>query len=289
MNLDGLFTSTTVQFAESIEKDNLTINENPVDGKGLARVIRILDFVREAAEINLKATVISESNFPTGAGIASSASAFAALAQASVSAAGLDWQEEKISRLARLGSGSASRSVPAGYVEWLMGATDEESFAVTIAPKTHWALVDCVAVVSTSHKKTGSTDGHLLAPTSALQKARVEDSPRRLELCRQAIFEKDMVRLADILQLDSDMMHSVMMTSTPALFYWQPETLAVMNQVRLWREQGLQAGYTIDAGPNVHVICEKQNGDEVSKGLEAVPGVQRVLIAPVGDGVRVVA
>ena len=149
MNLDGLFTRTSVSFQPSLGFDELIINGHEVMGKGLERVSAILDIVRQSAGIGMKAEVVSENNFPTGAGIASSASAFAALALAATKAAGLDWSESQISRLARLGSGSASRSIPTGFVEWEMGSGDEDCYAVSIAPPEHWALADCVAIVST--------------------------------------------------------------------------------------------------------------------------------------------
>ncbi len=285
MNLDGLFTKTTVSFGEK-ERDSLSINGNPVTGKGLERVSGILDIVRQAAGITLRAEVVSENNFPTGAGIASSAAAFAALALAATKAAGLDWPESAISRLARLGSGSASRSIPSGFVEWKMGSGDEDSYAVSIAPPEHWALADCVAIVSAGHKATGSTEGHALAPTSPLQAARVADAPRRLEICRRAILERDFGALAHIIELDSDMMHAVMMTSQPALFYWKPATLAVMESVRAWRADGLQAAYTVDAGPNVHVLCPQSEIKMVQSLLLQIPGVNNVLSATVGGPAR---
>jgi tetratricopeptide (TPR) repeat protein len=102
-------------------------------------------------------------------------------------------------------------------VEWQAGASDEDSFAFSIAGPDHWDLADCVAIVSAAHKKTGSTEGHAIAHTSPLQAARVVDSPRRLEICRKAILERDFNSFASIVELDSDMMHAVMMTSTPAL------------------------------------------------------------------------
>lgn len=282
MNLDGLFTRTTVSFQPSLALDKLVINSHQVMGKGLERVAALLNVVRLSAEIGLRAEVVSENNFPTGAGIASSASAFAALALAATKAAGLDWSESQISRLARLGSGSASRSIPSGFVEWRMGTGDEDSFAVSIAPPEHWALADCVAIVAAGHKATGSTEGHALAPTSPLQAARVADAPRRLEICRRAILERDFTALANIIELDSDMMHAVMMTSQPALFYWKPATLTVMEAVRSWRRDGLRAAYTIDAGPNVHVICPQSEMDTVASLLREVPGVSQVLSATVG-------
>jgi diphosphomevalonate decarboxylase len=288
MNLDGLFTRTTVIFQTSLRLDTLTINGHEVAGKGLMRVSQILDLVRKIAGINLNAEVASQNNFPAGAGIASSAAAFAALALAASKAAGLDLSEAELSRLARRGSGSASRSIPNGFVEWKMGSGDEDCVAVSIAPPEHWSLVDCVAIVSAAHKKTGSTEGHALAPTSPLQKARVEDSARRLTLCREAILRRDFEALANILEHDSDMMHAVMMTSTPPLMYWQPSTLGIFHAVREWRSEGFPAAYTVDAGANVHVICLKEYAAEAEKRLRELPGVNDVLVAGAGGGARLV-
>lgn len=288
MNLDGLFTRTTVTFSSSLPTDSLLINSEPVSGKGLERVSSILDLVREKAGINTHAEVTSENNFPAGAGIASSAAAFAALALAASKAAGLDLSEPELSVLARRGSGSASRSIPAGFVEWKMGEAESDSYAYSIAPADHWNLVDCVAIVSSSHKKTGSTEGHALAGTSPLQAARVADAPRRLEICRNAVLKKDFEAFANIIEHDSDMMHSVMMTSNPPLMYWQSATVEIFHQVREWRAGGLPVGYTVDAGANVHVLCLGEYAKEVEKKLREIPGVMDVLVAGVGGAAKVV-
>ena len=282
MNLDGLFTRTTVSFQPSLPFDELIINGHAVTGKGLGRVSYILDLVREMAGMKMNAEIMSRNNFPAGAGIASSAAAFAALALASSRAAGLTLSEGQLSRLARRGSGSASRSIPPGFVEWKMGTGDDDSTAVSIAPPDHWDLTDCVAIVSTAHKQTGSTEGHAIAGTSPLQNARVDDTPRRLDICRDAILKKDFEALANIIELDSDIMHSVMLTSTPPLMYWQPATIGIFHEVRAWRTSGLPAGYTVDAGANVHVICLKDSAKEVEKRLRELPGVSDVLVAGVG-------
>ncbi len=288
MNLDGLFTRTTVSFQPSLPFDELIINGHAVMGKGLERISYILDLVREMAGLKINAEVMSENNFPAGAGIASSAAAFAALAFASSRAAGLTLSEAQLSRLARRGSGSASRSIPAGFVEWEMGESEEESFAFSIAPVGHWNLVDCVAIVNSAHKKTGSTEGHAIAGTSPLQNARVEDVPRRLEICRNAILNKDFETFANIIEHDSDMMHAVMMTSNLPLMYWQSATVEIFHQVREWRASGLPVGYTVDAGANVHVICLGEYAKEVEKRLRELPGVSNVLVAGVGGGAKVV-
>jgi diphosphomevalonate decarboxylase len=287
MNLNGLYTRTTVKFS-SAKSDALTINSHPVIGKGLERVSYILDLVRGMSNIKEKAEVISENNFPAGAGIASSAAAFAALALAASKAAGLDLSEPELSRLARRGSGSASRSIPAGFVEWQMGAREEECYAFSIAPADHWNLVDCVAIVSAAHKKTGSTEGHAIAGTSPLQNTRVEDTPRRLEICRSAILNRDFELFANIIEQDSDIMHAVMMTSNPPLMYWQPATVGIFHAVREWRGKGLPVGYTVDAGANVHVLCLSEYAKEVEMKLRELSGVSDVLVAGVGGAAQIV-
>jgi diphosphomevalonate decarboxylase len=289
MNLVGLFTRTTVTFSAAFKADSLRIGNRPVTGPGLERVSTFLDLVRHLAGTNLHAEVVSDNNFPSGAGIASSAAAFAALAVAASHAAGIVLTQRELSRLARRGSGSASRSVPGGFVELQAGATDADSYSFSIAPPEHWDLADCVAIVSAGHKKTGSTEGHALAGTSPLQAARVADADRRLDLCRRAILERDFEAFASIVELDSDMMHAVMMTSTPGLFYWQPASIAVMDAVRAWRAGGLPVCYTVDAGPNVHVICPREQAGDVERRVRDLPGVQDVLVAGVGGPARIVS
>ncbi|MBN2548870.1 MAG: diphosphomevalonate decarboxylase [Anaerolineales bacterium] len=288
MNLEGLFTRTQVAFTPALQSDQLTLNQQNIHGSPLERVSAILELVREMAAIKLFASVKSHNNFPTGAGIASSAAAFAALALAASRAAGLELDEQGLSRLARLGSGSACRSVPGGFVEWQAGDDNLSSFAQSIAPAGYWDLVDCVAVISQAHKPTSSLEGHALAGTSPLQAARLADTSRRLEICRQAILERDFAALAEIIELDSNLMHSVMMTSQPALFYWQPVTLEIMAQVAAWRRNGLPACYTVDAGPNVHVLCLGDHASQVKNRLLQIPGVKSVLTARTGGPARLI-
>jgi diphosphomevalonate decarboxylase len=282
MNLGSLHTRTRVAFDEGLEADEFTLDGQPVDGAGLQRVSDFLDLVREMAGMSLRARVDSRNNFPTGAGIASSASAFAALSLAASAAAGLSLSEAELSRLARRGSGSACRSVPGGFVEWQAGESDESSYAFSIAPPEHWDLADCVAIVSRVHKPTGSTEGHALAASSPLQAARLEDAPRRLAWCRRAILDRDFEAFASVIELDSNLMHAVMMTSTPPLLYWQPATLSVILAVQDWRKNGLPVCYTIDAGPNVHVLCLSSVASQVVEWLGGIPGVESVLTSRPG-------
>ncbi len=288
MNLAGLETRTRVNFDPQLRADTLNINTRQITGPGLERVAAFLQHVRRLAGIETHAQVVSTNNFPIGAGIASSASAFAALSLAATRAAGLVLDEISLSRLARLGSGSACRSIPAGYVEWLPGTSDDDSYACSIASPEYWNLVDCIAVITTEHKSTGSTRGHELAGTSPLQNARVFDASRRLDACRTAILNRDFEAFASVTELDSNLMHAVMMTSTPILLYWKPATLEIMHRVTAWRAQGLPVCYTIDAGPNVHVLSLSEYAAEISGKLGEIPGVKQVLQASAGGSTRLV-
>ncbi|HQN44503.1 MAG TPA: diphosphomevalonate decarboxylase [Anaerolineaceae bacterium] len=287
MNLEGLFTRTRVSFDEDLDADILVLNGQDVVGSALSRVSALLDQVRGMVGKKLFAQVESSNNFPMGAGIASSAAAFAALSLAAARAIGLELNEAELSRLARLGSGSACRSIPGGFVEWQPGQGDADSFAISIAPAEHWKLADCVAVIETGHKPVGSTQGHALAGSSPLQAARVADAGRRLNRCRNAILKRDFRALAEVVELDSNLMHAVMMTSTPPLFYWEPASVQLMKAIPTWRHEGLPVCYTLDAGANVHAICPAEAAGQVAEQLNQQPGVQKVLQATVGGPAKV--
>ncbi len=288
MNLADLTTRTRVTFDPSFPSDIFDLNGKRQSGDSLSRVVKHLDFIRGLRGFSTHAHVFSENSFPTGAGIASSASAFAALTLAAAGALGLEIPEPNLSRLARRGSGSACRSIPAGITEWRKGRSDLDSFAVTVAAPDYWPLADCIAVVEEGQKKVGSSEGHTTAATSPLQTARVSDSERRLDLCRNAIQKKDFQALAEIIELDSNMMHSVMMTSKPPLFYWEPATLNIMQAVQAWRKTGIPAAYTLDAGPNVHVICEVEKVEAIQRRLTALPGVKQVITSSIGGAAHLV-
>jgi diphosphomevalonate decarboxylase len=283
-NLDALFTRTTVTWREKRgkDRDTLSINGIPVTAAPLKRISGFLDLVRTMALIDQGAEVISENNFPAGAGIASSASAFAALALAATKAAGLNLDEPALSRLARRGSGSACRSIPSGFVEWKPGTGDADSFAASIAPPEHWQLMDCIAIISTAHKPVGSTEGHALACTSPFQADRVASASLRLDICRSALLQRDFETLAQVTEYDSRLLHAVMLTSTPPLFYRQEATLEIIARIRDARRRGLPACTTVDAGPNVHVICEVAAITRVMDLLGTVPGVIEVRLSGVG-------
>lgn len=288
MNLAELFTVTSVAFDPNLPGDRLVINGAPAAGLALERVTALLDLVRARAGLNQPARIESANNFPMGSGIASSASAFAALSLAAAAAAGLDLDEAALSRLARRGSGSASRSIPGGYCEWQVG-DDLTSFAVSIAPAEFWDLRDIVVISSHEHKPVGSTGGHALAGTSPLQAARVAGVPERLRLCREALLARNLPALGAVIEEDAIIMHAVMMSGRPPLYYWNPTTIAVIQAVQEWRHTGLPVFFTIDAGPNVHLVCEADHAPIVAGLARRIPGVIDILASGPGGPARLVA
>jgi diphosphomevalonate decarboxylase len=277
MNLEGLETRTTVEFDTQLTEDQLLINDEPANAEALQRVSQTLDHIRRLADLDTSARVFSHNSFPTGTGIASSASGFAALVLAAATALGLCLSERELSQLARLGSGSACRSIPGGFVEWQAGMDHDSSFAETLVSPEYWDLVDYIVLISSQHKTVSSSQGHKLANTSPIQKARVKDASRRLKACRQALLARDFGAFADVVEQDCVLMHSVMMTSSPPLYYWEPRTLEIIEAVREWRGEGLQVCFTIDAGPNVHVLCPESDSEAVKRKLTALANVRSLL------------
>lgn len=287
MNLAALTTVTTVEFRPGLPEDIVTIDNQPAAGQGLARVVAHLDRVRAMAGIEDRAWVASRNDFPAGTGLASSASAFAALSLAATRAAGLNLDQAALSRLARLGSGSACRSVPGGFGLW-EGDSDESSYTRQVAPPEHWDLHDVVAIVSRSHKAIGSYDGHALAPSSPLHSARLAAVPDLLAAIQRAIQDRDLGALGPAAETDALAMHGVMMTSTPSLLYWLPATVAILQKVRAWRGEGLEVYFTMDAGPNVHCLCRAGDAAEVGRRLRNLDGVLDVLVSGPGGAARLV-
>jgi len=268
MNLSNLYTTTTVEFLEKYEKDEVSVNAVE-SGAKIDRVITHLDRVRKLAHIKTHAKVVSKNNFPTGTGLSSSASGFAALTVASVSAAGLQLSEKELSILARQASGSACRSIPSGFVEWEKGDTHETSYAHTIFPADHWDVVDIVVAINSAEKHVPTTQAQYCALTSPFFKTRLMHIDKKIEICKRLIADKNFTGFGELVESEALELHSIMMTSIPSLLYLYPKTLELMQLVQEWRRNdGLQVYFTLNTGHNIHLICEKKSTDELIEKLK---------------------
>ena len=284
ITLDTLWTRTSVRFSPALAADRITLNGRE-DPKQLKRASACLDRMRAIAGTATRAEIISQNNFPTGAGLASSASGFAALVMAADAALGLGLSPTQQSVLARRASGSAARSIFGGYVEWALGeaADGEDSVARPILDADAWPLRVAVAITSTAEKAIGSTEGmNRTADTSPYQRAWIDTQEADLAEARAAIVARDFERLADISEFSCLKMHALAMAAKPGLLYWNAATMAAMHAVRALRAGGVPVFFTIDAGPQVKAICLPEAASTVAAALRDVPGVLNVLETGLG-------
>jgi diphosphomevalonate decarboxylase len=288
LTLDGLSTRTEVRFLDGLPGDSLSLNDKPQAGKPLERVSRFLDLVRATAGVKQRAQVISSNNFPTAAGLASSASAFAALALAATRAAGLDLDGAKLSELARRGSGSAARSVFGGLVEMARGERADGSDAVA-RPLGEWDLRMVVGVTGEGMKATLSTDGmRHTAETSPYYPAWIETHPAELTEARRAIAARDLPALGEVAERSCLRMHGSALAAAPGILYWSGATVDAFHVVRALRADGVGVWFTNDAGPHVKALCAPADVERVERGLASVRGVARTIVCAPGAGATLI-
>ncbi|MBI2334682.1 diphosphomevalonate decarboxylase [Candidatus Daviesbacteria bacterium] len=286
MCLSDLLTTTTVEFSPDYKQDEVTINGGGLEEDEAQRVIKHLDRVRSLAGIDTRAKVVSENNFPSGTGLSSSASGFAALTFAASKAAGLDLSEKELSILARQGSGSACRSIPSGFVEWLDGDSSETSYSVQIFPPNYWKIADVVAVVSTDKKEVSTSVGQQSAQSSPFMEVRLSNMREKNERIKKLIADKNFEEFGELVEAEALELHSIMLTQRPALIYWTPGTLTIMKLCGRWRAEGLEVYFTINTGQDIHLICEAENIDKVKGKLKELEEVKDIIVNFPGEGTR---
>ena len=289
---ETLKTITTVEFDPSLREDTLILNGKIAQRGETDRASKVLNAIRKESGIRTSARVSSTNNFPTAAGIASSASGFAALACAGADAAGLSAGSKELSIFARLGSGSACRSVLGGFVEWRMGSKKDgsDSYAIQIAPASHWSEIrNVIAITNPERKKIGSAHGmEITAKTSKLYPERVRLNPKIIGMMKKAILRRDLENFLTLTMRESSHLHAVMLDSFPPIIYLNDISQEIMNAVLEYNEAkgGVCAGYTFDAGPNAHVYTTAEYEGEVREMLGGIAGVQKTIVCRPGNGPR---
>ncbi|TFG68882.1 MAG: diphosphomevalonate decarboxylase [Anaerolineales bacterium] len=274
VNLSGAKTVTSVTFDATSGQDQIIINGQPADRLTQQRVSGHLDRVRALAGIDVCALVKSVNDFPVSVGFASSASAYAALSLAASRAAGLVLSERELSILARKGSGSACRSIPGGYVEWYAGFDDATSYAASLAPCDYWDITIVSVLMSKIPKKVSSMEGHAAVPSSpyaGLRPAQVAESMRTI---REGLRLRDMSVLGMEVEREAIAFSAIAMTSRleaypwfSGIYYWDTGTMSLVQAIQQWRFAGLPVYFTLDAGPTMHLICERQQLEDVRQSL----------------------
>ena len=289
MNLSNLLTTTMVEFNSIFKFDEVYIDGIKETGTGLNRVVSQLNRIRNLAKIKDKAKIISKNNFPRGTGLSSSASGFAALTLAATKAAGLNLSEKELSILARLGSGSACRSIPTGFVEWLDGNSNDTSYSVSIFSPKHWDIVDIVAVISKEKKNVLTTEGQKLAKSSIFFPIRLKRIPKKIINCKKLIEEKKFTEFGQLIEAEALELHAIMLTSFPSLIYWLPMTVLLMNNIKQWRNDGIEAYFSVNTGQNIHIFAEEKNTDNIIQRLKNIAGVMEVIVNKPSEGARLIS
>lgn len=288
LTLDGLTTTTRVQFDAELDADQVELDGAVVTGREHARVVALLDRVRalQGPGFELRARVESRNDFPTAAGLASSASGFAALALAASTAAGLSLSVEAISGLARQSSASAARSLFGGFASLLAGSEHAHS----VAPLDHWDLRLLVAVTEEGRKPLGSTEAmEVTKRDSPYYSAWVAHAPELYREAETAVRERQFDTLGACMEQSTLMMHASMWATRPAILFFTDTTLAVVHRVRALRASGLPCYFTIDAGPHVKVLAQAEHAEAIQQELAAMNQVKRVIPCAPGPGARLLS
>lgn len=288
ITLDALSTRTRVCFDSTLGSDSFILDGVGADAR---RITACLDLLREAARIDTRARVESSNDFPTAAGLASSASGFAALVVAADAALGLGLPADMLSMHARLGSGSAARSIFGGFVEMARGSRQDGTDAVArpLLAADAWPLEVVIAITECDAKALASSAAMTATSESApFYAAWVRSSRPDLRAARQAVLARDFDALADVSVHSCLKMHAVMMSARPPVMYWNAATVACVRCLTALREAGLPVFYTIDAGPQVKAICQPEACDAVEHALRSIPGVAELRRSGLGGAAHVV-
>jgi len=291
MTCDGMITTTTVEFSDKYKEHTVIINDEEFQ-KDEKDIHGHLDRICQLAGIKQKARVVSESNFPVAAGLASSASGFAALTTAAAVAAGLKLSPKELSILTRQGSGSACRSIFGGFVEWYQGEMPDglDSYAESIVDKDYWPDFRMITTIVQKGKKPVTSRAGMAqtVETCPYYKGWLKTITDDLKSIREGIKEKNFEKVAQAAEHNCLKMHALMITTKPAIIYWIPATMEIIQSVIRWREEGLECYFTIDAGPNVKVLCLKKDEKEINKRLQNLEGVTETIVCRPGDGAKVI-
>ncbi|MDF7800247.1 diphosphomevalonate decarboxylase [Pontiellaceae bacterium B1224] len=272
ISLGNLGTKTKIRLADA---DSVSLNGTPVDlNDGFA--IRTLEFLKLFPMVGTHFEVRTENNIPTAAGLASSASGFAALVLALNDLAGWELGGRMLSMLARLGSGSASRSIFEGFVQWHAGNCDDgsDSFAEPFSKPWNEFRIG-ILELSNARKPVGSRDGmNRTVQTSELYKSWPAQANRDIETIRTAIHTQDFPTLGKAAENNALAMHATMMSAWPPLLYLQPESIEMIHQVQRVRAEGLEVYLTIDAGPNIKLLFLEENESQVAAAFPRLQVIQ---------------
>lgn len=291
LTLDAFYTDTEVVLDSDFTSDTFFLNDVKQDEKETEKITKFLNLFRNEVNMKTKACVKSYNHVPTAAGLASSASAFSALAGAMNQASGLNLDSKTLSTYARRGSGSATRSIYGGFVEWYMGEDDlsETSHAIPVDDAS-WGIGMIVIAVNTGRKKLSSRVGmKQTIATSPFYSSWVETATSDLTKMKDAIKQKDFITLGEITESNGMKMHATMLGAFPPISYWEPDSVKAIQTVKEIRGMGIPCYVTMDAGPNVKVLCKASDMAKIEELLLKEFKREQIIPTTVGEGIKLLS
>ena len=282
MTLDQFYTDTKVS---ADPKNQFWLNGVEQSGHSYQRVFSFLKLLQEKFDVKGNLKVESVNHVPTAAGLASSSSAFAALAGAFCVHYGINLSAVELSRLARLGSGSASRSIYGGFAIWQKGTDNESSYAYALDEKPQMDLQLLVVELDKNPKELSSTQGMKQAQTSPFFRPWLERNQAELAQMVAAIKANDFSKLGSLAELNACEMHAVNLTAQPGFTYFEPATIKAIKLVADLRRLGIECYFTIDAGPNIKILSQLKNVKDITKRFVSEFHNVNIINASFGPGI----
>ena len=290
LTLDAFYTDTQVIFSPELKEDTFYLNGQLQTQQATQKVTQFVNLFRHKADRRVPFLIESYNHVPTAAGLASSASAFAALSAACNAALELNMEPTELSTYARRGSGSATRSLFGGFVEWHRGFDDnsESSYAEPFDP-ADWDVAMLVVMVNQQEKDLSSREGmELTRRTSPFYQLWPQEVEKDLQTIKEAIRRQDFETMGEVAEHNAMKMHATMIAANPSFTYWQPDSLDVMNHVRHLRRQGIPCYFTMDAGPNVKILCRQSQADQIQDYFKQFYSKDQLCLALPGSAPHVI-
>ncbi|MBD5429367.1 diphosphomevalonate decarboxylase [Lactobacillus sp.] len=289
MTLDAFYTDTTFEHGNHLTKDTFILNDTEQNSEQAKRVMNYVHRLQKEYGFSDHFKIDSFNHVPTSAGLASSASAFAALATAFAASYKLNLSKKELSQLARLGSGSATRSIYGGFALWHKGHDHNDSYAIAVDENPDWDLHMLAVEVNTHEKKISSTQGMIRAQTSPFYQSWLDKNTTEIKKMEEAIQEKDFTKLGQLSENSANEMHAINLSAQPGFTYFEPDTLKLIQLIHQLRQDGIECYYTIDAGPNVKILCTLKNRKKIISAVHNLLGNVKIVDASFGPGVKILA
>jgi diphosphomevalonate decarboxylase len=284
VTIDSLRSSAKVSFDPSLKEDHWSLNS--VDQRSLGQILPTIEYLRSFKTIKDHCLIESENNFPTSAGLASSASGLASIVLAVSKLFKLKLSNEELIHAAMLGSASAPRSLFSGFV--YLNKSENYSCQTILEPN-EWPLKVIICLTSAKQKTISSREGMIISKsTSPYYQSWVNEHEADVLAALKAIRSKNFSLLGEVVESNCEKMHNIMETSNPPLIYRNRVTQLCVDKIKEMKKRGSNIFYTIDAGPQVKIICQPKDVEIVTNNMKLIPNIEDVIQANLGQGGRVI-